>query len=124
MMRDRELQRLFYHVNANPLESPFFLFRRWNALPWFSPKPVPASIMFIDMSSSVLAKADHDEVWQENIYTLHSRASRIIRTCHNLGITLIPQMLIIDRQGIVRSVDGLDDADTLLPQLLAQPVGK
>jgi len=82
MMRDRELQRLFYHVNANPLENPFFLCRRWNALPWFSPKPVPASIMFIDMSSSVLAKADHDEMWQENIYTLHSRASRIIRTCH------------------------------------------
>jgi hypothetical protein len=82
MMQDRELRRLFRFVNENPLENPFFLFRRRNTLAWFMPKPLSASILFVDMSAPVWAKADEAEIWQENIYKLHSRASRIIRTCH------------------------------------------
>jgi class 3 adenylate cyclase len=82
MMQDRELRRLFRLVNKNPLENPLFIFRRWNVLPWFQPKSIDASVLFIDMSASVWAKSDHEDIWRENIYTLHARASRIIRTCH------------------------------------------
>ena len=82
MMKDHDLRRLFQIIWEHPRENPSFFFRRLNVLPWFAPKTVEASILFIDMSASVWAKSDYAEMWQENIYTLHSRASRIIRICH------------------------------------------
>ncbi|HTW94635.1 MAG TPA: TlpA disulfide reductase family protein [Tepidisphaeraceae bacterium] len=42
----------------------------------------------------------------------------------SLGVDAIPEMVIIDRQGLVRTVDGLSDADALVPKLLAEPAGK
>jgi class 3 adenylate cyclase len=80
-MEKHRLHKLFQIVNQNPLEDPFFPLRRWRALPWFTPKPIEASVLFIDMSASVWSKMDHPMIWQENIYTLHERATRIIRTC-------------------------------------------
>jgi len=79
-----------------------------------------------DYTADDLNKFTHDQQmpWPQLFDPASGSQQNLNPICHNLGITLIPQMLIIDRQGIVRSVDGLDDADTLLPQLLAQPVGK
>jgi hypothetical protein len=34
-------------VNANPLNNPLFLLRRWNAFPWLEPKRVEASVLFV-----------------------------------------------------------------------------
>jgi class 3 adenylate cyclase len=59
-----------------------FPVRRWNALPRAEPKPIDASVLFVDMCGSVLSKIDDPMIWQENVHTLHSRASRIIRAWH------------------------------------------
>jgi class 3 adenylate cyclase len=80
-MDDRKIQRLLRIVNENPLDRRLFLLRRWNALPGLEPKPIDASILFIDMSASVWSKNDDPMFWQENVYTIHSRSSRIIRAC-------------------------------------------
>jgi thiol-disulfide isomerase/thioredoxin len=38
-----------------------------------------------------------------------------------LGISAIPAMILIDRKGIVRSVEAEQELDTLIPKLLAEP---
>jgi thiol-disulfide isomerase/thioredoxin len=43
---------------------------------------------------------------------------------HNLGVDALPEMIIIDRDGIVRSVQGVTDADTMVPKLLAESAAK
>ena len=46
-------------------------------------KAVPASILFVDMAaSSFLKLVDDVWIWQENIYTLHTRASNIVCECN------------------------------------------
>jgi hypothetical protein len=38
-----------------------------------------------------------------------------------LGISGIPAMILIDRKGVVRSVEAEHDLDALIPKLLAEP---
>ena len=43
--------------------------------------PVSASTLFVDMCASSWLKGDDLWIWQRNIYTLHARASKIVRNC-------------------------------------------
>ncbi|MBI3353230.1 MAG: adenylate/guanylate cyclase domain-containing protein [Nitrospirae bacterium] len=113
-MKEVWLQKLFRIVNENPLENPLFSFRRWTALPWLQPKPEDATILFIDICASVRSKMDYPEIWHENVYTLHSRASRIIRACHGRVSKFIGDCVMAFFTGKGHEANGLWCAAALL----------
>ena len=74
--------KLSWIVNSNPLNNPFYVFRRLVKIPIFEPKSKDISVLFIDMARSVVMKMDYDEIWQANIHLLHERSKKIIKCCN------------------------------------------
>ena len=66
--------------------------------------------------SKFLAK-NSDMPWPQLFDAEHPGWSEVAK---HLDIVMIPTMFVIDKKGILRSVDGVKEVDTLLPKLLAE----
>jgi thiol-disulfide isomerase/thioredoxin len=80
----------------------------------------------VGISSDTTAKPVQDFLtkysypWAQ-LFDPQTAATRMHPLCAQFGISELPAMFIIDKQGILRSVSGWKEMDDMIPKLLAEP---
>lgn len=73
---------IYNEINKHPYNSFGLIKRTFKRFFRADPKPQIATVVFVDMCSSLLLKIDHSEVWQENIFYLQEKAKKVLKLCN------------------------------------------